>query len=222
MYYDKRNRAALAELAPNTKKAAIQWYDYLVKNSIEVLIYDARRTQAEQQANVNSGASQTMYSYHLVGQALDFVPATAKGGVEWGGYGRADIKKAVVEAKRLGFTWGGDWSSFVDKPHLQFNYKGYGSDKVLASSTPISKPAKPAAKPAQSDGKAIVPYPGKPLYVGAKGMVKKDIERIQRAVGASVTGKYDKQTESKVKAYQKRKKLDADGVVGKDTWNMLF
>jgi len=222
MYYDKRNRAALTELAPNTKKAALQWYDYLVKNGIEVLIYDARRTQAEQQANVNSGASQTMYSYHLVGQALDFVPATAKGGVEWGGYGRADIKKAVVEAKRLGFTWGGDWSSFVDKPHLQFNYKGYGSDKVLASSTPISKPAKPAAKPAQGDGKAIVPYPGKPLYVGAKGMVKKDIERIQRAVGASVTGKYDKQTESKVKAYQKRKKLDADGVVGLASWNTLF
>ncbi|MGX8177415.1 M15 family metallopeptidase [Exiguobacterium artemiae] len=222
MYYDKRNRAALAELAPNTKKAALQWYDYLVKNGIEVLIYDARRTQAEQQANVNSGASQTMYSYHLVGQALDFVPATAKGGVEWGGYGRADIKKAIVEAKRLGFTWGGDWSSFVDKPHLQFNYKGYGSDKVLASSAPISKPAKPAAKPAQGDGKAIVPYPGKPLYVGAKGMVKKDIERIQRAVGASVTGKYDKQTESKVKAYQKRKKLDADGVVGLASWNTLF
>ena len=28
-------------------------------------------------------------------------------------------------------------------------------------------------------------------YKGAKGMVKNDIERIQRAIGASVTGKYD-------------------------------
>ncbi len=110
-----------------------------------------------------------------------------------------DIKKALAEAKRLGFEWGGDWASFVDKPHLQYNYKGYGSDKVLAASA--AKPApKPASKPAapQGDGKAIVPYPGKPLYVGAKGMVKKDIERIQRAVGAPVTGKYDKQTEAKV------------------------
>ncbi|WP_209548122.1 MULTISPECIES: M15 family metallopeptidase [unclassified Exiguobacterium] len=222
MYYDKRNRAALAELAPNTKAAALKWYDYLVKNGIEVLIYDARRTQAEQQANVNSGASQTMYSYHLVGQALDFVPATAKGGVEWDGYGRTDIKKAVVEAKRLGFTWGGDWSSFVDKPHLQFNYKGYGSDKVLASSTPISKPAKPATKPTQGDGKAIVPYPGKVLYKGAVGIEKKDIERVQRAVKASVTSKFDTQTEKAVKAYQKRKGLKADGEVGPATWNTLF
>lgn len=222
MYYDKRNRAALAELAPNTKKAALKWYDFLIKNDIELLIYDARRTYAEQLANVRSGASQTMTSYHLVGQALDFVPIV-NGKADWAGYGRADIKKALVEAKRLGFEWGGDWASFVDKPHLQYNYKGYGSDKVLAASAATPAP-KPASKPAasQGDGKAIVPYPGKPLYVGAKGMVKKDIERIQRAVGATVTGKYDKQTEAKVTAYQKRKNLDADGVVGLASWNTLF
>ncbi|MCY1690762.1 peptidoglycan-binding domain-containing protein [Exiguobacterium sp. SL14] len=55
-----------------------------------------------------------------------------------------------------------------------------------------------------------------------KKMLKKDVERIQRAVGASVTGKYDMATEKAVEAYQKRKKLDADGVVGLTTWNMLF
>lgn len=224
MYYDKRNRAALAELAPNTKKAALKWYDFLIKNDIELLIYDARRTYAEQLANVRSGASQTMTSYHLVGQALDFVPIKDCK-ADWAGYGRADIKKALAEAKRLGFEWGGDWASFVDKPHLQYNYKGYGSDKVLAS--PAAKPApKPASKPAapQGDGKAIVPFPGAPLYrtQDAKKMLKKNIERIQRAVNVPVTGKYDAATEKAVEAYQKRKKLDEDGVVGKDTWNMLF
>lgn len=229
MYYDKRNRATLNELAPNTKRLALKWYEYLTKNGIEVLVYDARRTVAEQKANVASGASQTMYSYHIVGQALDFVPADKNGKVYWSGsnsYGRTDIKKAIKEAQRIGFTWGGDWDSdgnqrdetFIDSPHLQFNYKGYGSDKVLASPAPISKPA---VKP-KVDGKAIVPYPGKPLYVGAKGMVKKDVERIQRAVGASITGKYDKQTADKVGAYQKRKKLEADKVVGLATWNTLF
>ena len=219
MYYDKRNRATLNELAPNTKRLALKWYEYLIKNEIEVQIYDARRTVAEQRANVASGASQTMYSYHIVGQALDFVPVK-DGKALWGGYNAASIQKAIKEAQRLGFTWGGDWDSdgsqrdetFIDSPHLQYNYKGYGSDKVLA--------AKP--KPGQGDGKAIVPYPGNPLYKGAKGMVKKDIERIQRAVGASVTGKYDQQTEAKVTAYQKRKKLEADGVVGLMTWNLMF
>lgn len=227
MYYDKRNHATLNELAPNTKRLALKWYEYLVQNGIEVLVYDARRTVAEQRANVASGASQTMYSYHIVGQALDFVPVK-DGKALWGGYNAANIQKAIKEAQRLGFTWGGDWDSdgsqrdetFIDSPHLQYEYKGYGTDKVLGSA-PASKPA---AKPksAQGDGKAIVPYPGNPLYKGAKGMVKKDIERIQRAVGASVTGKYDMATEKAVEAYQKRKKLDADGVVGLATWNTLF
>lgn len=231
MYYDKRNRATLNELAPNTKRLALKWYEYLVKNGIEILVYDARRTEAEQRANVNSGASQTMRSYHLVGQALDFVPADNKGKVYWNGpngYGRADIKKAIKEAQRLGFTWGGDWDSdgnqrdetFIDSPHLQYEYKGYGTDKVLGTA-PASKPVAKSS-PAKGDGKAIVPFPGKPLYIGAKGIKQKDVERIQRAVGASVTGKYDKQTETKVSAYQKRKKLDTDGVVGLATWNTLF
>ncbi|WP_214855752.1 peptidoglycan-binding protein [Exiguobacterium sp. s130] len=233
MYYDKRNRATLNELAPNTKRLALKWYEYLVKNGIEILVYDARRTEAEQRANVNSGASQTMYSYHLVGQALDFVPADKKGKVYWNGsngYGRADIKKAIKEAQRLGFTWGGDWDSdgnqrdetFIDSPHLQYKYKGYGTDKVLGTA-PASKPVA-KTKPAQGDGKAIVPYPGKPLYrtQDPKKMLKKDVERIQRAVGTTVTGKFDMATEKAVEAYQKRKKLDTDGVVGLATWNTLF
>ncbi len=267
MYYDKRNRAALAELAPNTKKAANKWYDYLIKNKIEVLIYDARRTEAEQRANVASGASQTMKSYHLVGQALDFVPANSKGGVDWGGYGRADIKKALAEAKRLGFEWGGDWRGFVDKPHLQYNYKGYGTDKTLSSDS-APKPSTPpkesndsykivrgdtlsgiakkfgasindlkswnklksddinagdslkVKKPvASGDGKAIVPYPDKVLEIGSTG---KDVERVQRAVGAEVTGNYSAGTKNKVVAYQKRKGLKETGKVDLATWNMLF
>jgi len=227
MYYDKRNRATLNELAPNTKRFALTWYEYLVKNGIEVLVYDARRTVAEQRANVASGASQTMYSYHIVGQALDFVPVK-DGKALWGGYNAANIQKAIKEAQRLGFTWGGDWDSdgnqrdetFIDSPHLQYEYKGYGTDKVLGSAPASKHSSKP--KPAQGDGKAIVPYPGNPLYNGAKGMKQKDIERIQRAVGASITGKYDQQTADKVGAYQKRKKLEADKVVGLATWNTLF
>ena len=157
MYYDKRNRTTLAELAPNTRALAMKWYEYLIKNGIEILVYDARRTEAEQRANVNSGASQTMRSYHLVGQALDFVPADKNGKVYWSGYGRADIKKAIKEAQRLGFTWGGDWDSdgdqrdetFIDSPHLQYEYKGYGSDRFLASKPSTSAP-KPKPKPSTS------------------------------------------------------------------------
>ena len=128
MYYDTRNRSNLEKLAINTRTAALKWYEYCVKNGINILIYETIRTVETQRKYVSSGASQTMKSYHIVGQALDFVPVNDKGDTLWGGYGASDIKKAISYAKSLGFEWGGDWKSFIDKPHLQFNYKGYGSD----------------------------------------------------------------------------------------------
>lgn len=152
--YDKRNRLAIAELAPNTKAVVEQLYAYAVKENIDILIYDAIRTLAEQKANVASGASKTMKSYHLVGQAIDFVPIVG-GKAMWGSkdYETTSVKKFVAKAKQLGMVWGGDWTSFIDKPHLQFNYKGYGTDKVLDAkpAVVVVKPvvvAKPTPKPA--------------------------------------------------------------------------
>lgn len=128
MYYDTRNRTNLNQLAINTKKAALKWYEYCVENSINILIYETKRSAATQQKYFNSGASKTLNSYHLVGQALDFVPVDNKGECLWDGYGASAIKKAIAYAKSLGFAWGGDWKDFIDKPHLEFRYKGYGTD----------------------------------------------------------------------------------------------
>lgn len=125
MYYDKRNRATLNELADNTKKLAYQWYNYCIDNNIEILIYEAIRTKKEQQENVKRGASKTLHSYHLVGQALDFVPVK-NGKAVWNGYNAPDIKKAFAYARKLGFVLGHDWG--WDSPHLQYEYKGYGTD----------------------------------------------------------------------------------------------
>lgn len=69
---------------------------------------------------------------------------------------------------------------------------------------------------------AIVDYPGTALYQGAKGMKTKDIVRIQNAVKVPVTGQFDATTTKAVREYQKRKKLNIDGVVGLFTWNCLF
>jgi N-acetylmuramoyl-L-alanine amidase len=81
------------------------------------------------------------------------------------------------------------------------------------------KPVKPVAKPVTQPS-AVVPYPGRVLKYGSTG---KDVERIQRAVGASpVDGVFGPGTEVKVKAYQKRMGLVADGIVGQATWNMMF
>ncbi|EAA0364401.1 M15 family peptidase [Listeria monocytogenes] len=140
-YYYSRSLANVNKLADNTKAAARKLLDWSENNGIEVLIYETIRTKEQQSANVASGASQTMRSYHLVGQALDFVMAKGKT-VNWGGYRSANAKKFIAKAKALGFTWGGDWDGFVDNPHLQFEYKGYGTD-TFGKGASANVPAKP-------------------------------------------------------------------------------
>ncbi len=140
-YYYSRSLANVNKLADNTKAVARKLLDWSENNGIEVLIYETIRTKEQQAANVANGASQTMRSYHLVGQALDFV--MAKGNtVNWGGYRSANAKKFIAKAKALGFTWGGDWDGFVDNPHLQFEYKGYGTD-TFGKGASANVPAKP-------------------------------------------------------------------------------
>ncbi|HHP1049567.1 SH3 domain-containing protein [Bacillus thuringiensis] len=128
MKYHNRNVSNLNKLADNTKAAAFKWYQYCIDNGIEVLIYETIRTVEQQREYVRKGASQTMRSYHLVGQALDFVPIQSNGTEDWNGYNKEPWASAIRYAKQIGFEWGGDWKGFVDGPHLQYNYKGYGTD----------------------------------------------------------------------------------------------
>ncbi|EOW2694007.1 DUF5776 domain-containing protein [Listeria monocytogenes] len=154
-YYYSRSLANVNKLADNTKAAARKLLDWSESNGIEVLIYETIRTKEQQAANVASGASQTMRSYHLVGQALDFVMAKGKT-VDWGAYRSDKGKKFVAKAKALGFEWGGDWSGFVDNPHLQFNYKGYGTDN-FGKGASTSNSSKPSAN-ANTNSLGLVDY----------------------------------------------------------------
>ncbi|NBL03725.1 DUF5776 domain-containing protein [Listeria monocytogenes] len=154
-YYYSRSLANVNKLADNTKAAARKLLDWSENNGIEVLIYETIRTKEQQAANVASGASQTMRSYHLVGQALDFVMAKGKT-VDWGAYRSDKGKKFVAKAKSLGFEWGGDWSGFVDNPHLQFNFKGYGTD-TFGKGASTSNSSKPSAN-ANTNSLGLVDY----------------------------------------------------------------
>ena len=200
--YQKRNLDNIAKLADNTKAAALKWHDYLVANNINILIYETIRTVEQQRQNVANGASQTMKSYHLVGQALDFVPVV-NGDCVWNGYGRADCQKAIAYAKSLGFEWGGDWKGFVDKPHLQFNFKGYGTD-TFGQSVSQPTPSTTLLK-LGSNGDAVKKYQQDIIKAG---------EKLPR-FGAD--GDFGKETEDATKAFQARHGLTADGIAGSKT-----
>lgn len=55
----------------------------------------------------------------------------------------AFFRRAAEIAKGLGFTWGGDWESFPDSPHLQWDGGGrYTGSDLLAGRTPPPMPGR--------------------------------------------------------------------------------
>lgn len=104
---------------------------------IRIAITDGFRSEAEQNALYRKGRSapgnivtnaKGGQSYHNYGLAIDFAIRTKKGKVLWdtaydgNRNGKSDWMEVVGIAKRLGFSWGGDWESFPDYPHLQMDF----------------------------------------------------------------------------------------------------
>ncbi|WP_244933706.1 peptidoglycan-binding protein [Neobacillus mesonae] len=181
MTYEQRNLENIAKLADHTKAAALKWHAFLIANDINILVYHTIRTVDQQREYYNNGASKTMRSYHLVGQALDFVPTNDKGETLWSDYNKPEIKKAIAEAKRLGFEWGGEWKTFIDKPHLQFNYKGYGTDtftkdapKSETKAEVYEEPKKEVTKPSSDPGNATINFIQATLNSRYKSAIKSD------------------------------------------------
>ena len=73
-------------------------------------------------------------TWHFYGVAADIIHPT-RGWDAWESNDQAahDWRGAVIEAgKAAGLDWGGDWKSFVDKPHWQFGtVKPSPSDEAI-------------------------------------------------------------------------------------------
>ena len=53
----------------------------------------------------------------------------------------AFFRKAAAIAKEMGFSWGGDWKSFPDMPHIQWDNGGeWTSSMILAGKLPPKMP----------------------------------------------------------------------------------
>ena len=88
---------------------------------VQFTVTEGLRTRERQKQLVASGASQTMNSRHIIGQAMD-VAAVINGEIRWDWPLYPKIAKAFKAAateqgKRI--TWGGDWKTLKDGPHFQ-------------------------------------------------------------------------------------------------------
>lgn len=65
----------------------------------------------------NTANTQTLNSNHIKGIAIDFAPY--KDGKIWWNAPNTVWNEMGKIGKKHGFSWGGDWRGFVDKPHFE-------------------------------------------------------------------------------------------------------
>lgn len=66
-------------------------------------------------------------TFHKKGLAIDFCRNVK--GHEYDD--KSFFENVAIIAKHIGFSWGGDWSSFVDRPHLQWDNHGKYTTAML-------------------------------------------------------------------------------------------
>lgn len=133
-----KSASNLVGLHEIVKEAAEQLIIASYNRGVPILITQGYRSMTEQNAlyaqgrttvgsivtNANGGSS-----YHNYGLAIDFSLLSSDGKQVYWDMKRdadndkvADWMEVVVEAKNLGFEWGGDWKSFKDNPHFQMTF----------------------------------------------------------------------------------------------------
>lgn len=91
---------------------------------VDFTVLEGLRTEERQRELYEKGASQTMNSRHMIGQAVD-LGAYVDGRVEWSWplyYKIAEAMKKAAEELGVRITWGGEWKTFKDGPHFQVEH----------------------------------------------------------------------------------------------------
>lgn len=130
-----KSYAKIATLAEPARTAATLLVDRCYLRGIMIVITEALRTIEYQnslyaQGRTKPGQKVTNarggYSNHNFGYAFDFALLLPNGKtVSWDTKrsdnldSLPDWSEVVIEGKKLGLEWGGDWRSFVDLPHFQ-------------------------------------------------------------------------------------------------------
>lgn len=119
------------------------------------------RDEATQRALVNRGSSTTMNSLHRTGSAVDLIP-TINGQAQLNDDAAYSVlSQAMLRAgESLGtpLEWGGNWQSFVDKPHYQL--ADAGAAQPAQASAQQAQPLAPPPKPDIASFLARMSVPG--------------------------------------------------------------
>ena len=92
---------------------------------IDFIVVEGLRSKERQAYLVEKGASKTMNSRHLTGDAVDLAPiVNNKVSWDWKDfYPLAEAVKEAAKQVKVEVEWGGDWTTFKDGPHWQLPRK---------------------------------------------------------------------------------------------------
>ncbi len=183
----------IEKLHPELRPIAEEFRHRCLGAGLNVLITETLRTQAEQtalyeQGRTKPGSIVTRAKYpnspHCWGVAFDF--CRNKKGQE---YVNTDgfFEKCGAIGKGLGLTWGGDWKSFPDRPHLELKrympsasckwlIATYGSPETFFK-TWKQTAGEPVEQPEEKEEKKMVYETYADLPDWAKGAVKKLMDK---------------------------------------------
>ncbi len=141
------NSRDIALLRPDVAANCRKWLELCKEAGLNVLITNTVRDKEYQEylyaqgrtrpgSIVTNGRTPTFHA-DTAGLAFDFCK-----NVKGHEYDDADFfKQAAAIAKKMGFSWGGDWKSFPDAPHIQWDNQGAWSSKmILAGKLPPEMP----------------------------------------------------------------------------------
>jgi len=187
--------------------------------------WNAMNVEARQKHKVELRPTGSKSSYRTYAQQVELwnLYQTGKGnlaarpGTSNHGWGLAvDVPtqqmRTVIDKIGTKYGWAKKWS---DAPSEWWHLK-YRSGIWKGSDPGADGKKKPAAKKP--------PYPGHVLKQGSKGPnVKKAQARLtKKGYPTKADGDFGPQTTAATKKFQAAKKLTADGIIGKATWNKLW
>lgn len=151
----KRNKSN--QTHPEVHKRAVELIRRCWAEDVFIVFTDGLRTMEDQAVIYGKGRASFIYngkqygnpkvsrvsnakpgdSMHNYALALDFVTCDGYGkNIDW--VVGQKWKRAAAIAKGLGFVWGGDWKSFYDAPHIEYN-GGLTISQIAKGKRPVFK-----------------------------------------------------------------------------------
>jgi peptidoglycan LD-endopeptidase CwlK len=151
--FNERSLERLEPVNPALRQLMIETERRASERGIDFEVTEGMRDRERQARLVAEGASRTMNSYHLNGNAVDIHLLNPDGSANWDFEAYQPVAEIAKEvAAEMGipdFVWGGDWESFRDGVHFQIGGAPATSQPNRGSNVPPYNPP-PSQGPSQT------------------------------------------------------------------------